>query len=113
MAQYLDDSATNDAKSYVDSETKDGPADAGNSMTSINVIFRTHYKNEAPLNLIIKCKLDEKASDVIEKYRNKSGDSDPEKRFYFDSKRINPNLTLKENGIMNNSVIFVAEIIME
>ena len=48
-----------------------------------------------------------KLSDIIEKYRNKSGDSDPEKRFYFDSKRINPNLTLKENGIMNNSNIFV------
>ena len=113
MAQYLDDEATNDAKSYVDSETKDGPADVGNSMTSINVIFKYYDQNGAPHNLIIKCKLDEKAFDIIEKYRNKSGDSDPEKRFYFDSKRINPNLTLKEIGIMNNSVIFVAEIINE
>ena len=112
MAQYIDDPATNDATS-VGSETNIGPADIGYPIKSINVIFRSYDQNGVLPPVIINCKLDEKAFDIIEKYRNKSGDSDPEKRFYFDSKRINPNLTLKENGIMNNSVIFVAEIINE
>ena len=60
-------------------------------------IFNNNFKVVKLTNeeAIVECKLDEKASDVIEKYRNKSGDSDPEKRFYFDSKRINPNLTLE------------------
>ena len=106
MAQYLDDAAKNDATSYVDSATNDGPANVGNPIPSIHVIFRP-YQDGIYHHLIIECKLDEKASDIIEKYRNKSGDRDHENIFVFNSKRINQNLTLKENGIMNNSNIFV------
>ena len=106
MAQYLDDAAKNDATSHVDSATNDGPANVGNPIPSIHVIFRP-YQDGIYHYLIIECKLDEKASDIIEKYRNKSGDRDHENIFVFNSKRINQNLTLKENGIMNNSNIFV------
>ena len=109
MAQYIDDPATNDATS-VGSETNVGPADIGYPIKSINVIFRSYDQNGVLPPVIINCKLDEKAFDIIEKYRNKSGDSEPNKVFIFNAKKINQNLTLEENGIiMNNSNIFVVK----
>ena len=49
----------------------------------------------------------EKVSEIIEKYRNKSGDHDPHKKFIFNAKPLNHSLTLAQAGIINNANIFV------
>ena len=55
----------------------------------------------------IKCKTDEKVSEIIEKYRTKSGDYDLTKKFIFNARELHPNLSVAEVGIYNQSNVFV------
>ena len=74
----------------------------------IFVIFRAggnQASNTEPIK--IQCMPNDKVSDIIEKYKNKSGDRNPEKKFIFNAKMLSPDLTLSEAGITNNSNIFV------
>ena len=50
---------------------------------------------------------EEKVSELIEKYRMKSGDRDPTKKFIFNAKNLNPSLTCEEAGLTRNVNIFV------
>ena len=50
---------------------------------------------------------EEKVSDLIEKYRTKSGDRVSTKKFLFNAKKLNPYLTCSEAGLFNNAPIFV------
>ena len=76
--------------------------------SAICVIFRadTYIGTTAP-PVMIQCMPDEKVSEIIEKYRNKSGDHDPYKKFIFNAKPLNPSLSVADAGITNNSNIFV------
>ncbi len=67
-----------------------------------NVIFR---KDNAITR--VKCKSNEKVSDIIERYRDRSCDEDKNLKFFFNSKELNENLTISEAGIRNNSNIFI------
>ena len=49
----------------------------------------------------------EKISTLIEKFRKNANFYDINVRFIFNAKRLNPNLTIAEAGITNNSNIFV------
>ena len=76
----------------------------------ISVIFRVsgagqNTQNAAPI--MVQCMPDEKVSDVIKKYRTKSGDNDTTKKFIFNAKNLSPSLTVAEAGITNNANIFV------
>ena len=75
------------------------------------VVFRQILsKNSAVTPIKIQYQLPDKVSDIIEKYRNKSGDK--EKRLVlFNAKNLNPNLTTAEAGISNNNNIFAIPII--
>jgi len=55
----------------------------------------------------IQCLSDEKVSDVIQRYRSKSGDNDPTKKFIFNAKALNCDLTVAEAGLTHNCNIFV------
>ena len=55
----------------------------------------------------IQCKSNEKVSDLIQRYRDKSGDNDPTKKFIFNAKNLPKDKTISEAGIYNNSNIFV------
>jgi len=55
----------------------------------------------------ILCDIDEKVSDVIERYRIKSNDNNPKARFIYNSKQLNPDLTVSESGLTNNAIIHV------
>ena len=57
--------------------------------------------------IMVQCMPDEKVSEVIEKYRNKSGDRDPTKKFIFNARPISQTLTVAEAGLTNNANIFV------
>ena len=49
----------------------------------------------------------DKISTAIEKYRNKSGDTDSTKKFEFNAKSLDPLLTIIEAGLNDNSQILV------
>ena len=67
----------------------------------ISLIFYT------PKTIGIQCLINEKVLDVIQRYRAKSGDRDPTKKFIFAAKNLNTHLTVAEAGLSNNAVIFV------
>ena len=55
----------------------------------------------------ILCTLEEKVSDVIQRYRDKTGDDDTTKKFIFNARLLNHDLSVAEAGLHNNSNIFV------
>ena len=74
----------------------------------INVIFRVsgaQQNNQPPV--MVQCMPNEKVSDIIKKYRSKSGDTDETKKFIFNAKNLNPELNVGEAGISQNANIFV------
>ena len=73
------------------------------------VLFRSSHiitKSEGNLYIAISCKYDEKGEEIIKRYRNKTGFKD-RARFFYNAKNLNPSLTVAENGLNNNSCIFV------
>ena len=77
-------------------------------LKGLSVIFRTSSEvGEPSPPITVQCMPDEKVSDMIKKYRNKANDYDKTKQFIFNGKRISPNLTLAEQGIINNANIYV------
>ena len=78
-----------------------------NNQKIIYVIFRA---SDIIAPVTVQCNPEEKVSDIIEKYRNKVNDYDDSKKFIFNSKNLNPSLSLVEAGIKNNSNIFVCRI---
>jgi hypothetical protein len=58
----------------------------------------------------ILCDKDEKVSEAIRRYRIKSNDNNPKTRFIFNSKKLNPNLTVSESGMTNNCYIYICHI---
>ena len=80
------------------------------SQPGINVYFRvTGEAGQETASIMIQCMPDEKISDIIERYRAKSGDNSPTKKFTFNAKNLVPSLTLSEAGISNNANIFVRD----
>lgn len=86
---------------------KDNDERKNKNFDGISVIFRVSgvINNSTPIT--IQCLGTEKVSDLIQKYRNKSGDSDCSKKFIFDAKQLNDSLTVDEAGIGDKSNIFV------
>ena len=73
---------------------------------NITVVFRTSNNiNDYPLK--IQCRKDEKISALIERYRTKAMDHDNGKKFIFNAKQLNENLTVAEAGLSEGSNIFV------
>ena len=56
---------------------------------------------------MIQCLPNEKVSDIIHRYRAKSLDNDPTKKFIFNAKALDPSLIAAEAGLYNNANIFV------
>ena len=83
--------------------------DENNSSNKINIIF----KSDNSSSILIICDFTEKISEVIKRYFIKAGiDSKYHKyfKFIYNAKNINMDLTVAENGIANNSNIFVIKI---
>ena len=79
-----------------------------NNSQGINVIFRAsgaQANNQPPV--MVQCMPDDKVSDIIKRYQNKSGDRDDSKKFIFNAKNLVPNLSVAEAGISQNANIFV------
>ena len=71
----------------------------------ITIIFK--YQDET---IVISCNYNEKFSEVIKRFYQKSGVNKKglNFRFCYNAKNICPNLTISESGIINGSKIFVS-----
>ena len=59
------------------------------------------------VEISIQCLYSDKVSEVINKYRQKSGDNDMTERFVYNTKNLVPELTVAEQGLINSAVIKV------
>ena len=75
------------------------------SCLGLSIIFRVQYSDKPPV--MVPCMPDEKVSEIIAKYRNKSGDYDLSKKFIYNAKPFYPKLTVSEAELQNNANIFV------
>ena len=70
--------------------------------------YKINSEGHTELNSV-ECSLEDKISDVIQKYREKSNDNEDNLKFIFNSRRLNPSITVNEAGLNNNSLIFISE----
>ena len=73
----------------------------------IDVGFRKNDKYGELREYIIQCNLNDKVSNVIEKYRIKANDRETKVKFIYNVMYLNPSLTVAEAGLKDNSTIFV------
>ena len=74
----------------------------------ITIIFQKKTSLDQRKRLTcVQCLPNEKISDVIQKYREKSGDNDQSLKFIYNSYKLNPELTVKQADLLNNSNVFV------
>ena len=77
---------------------------------TIIVYFRKGPFPENGKSFLIECNLNEKISDIINRYRIISKDDKvSHEKFIFNAKPLNPGLTVAEAGLIENSNIFVVE----
>ena len=72
-----------------------------------SIIFRKSGEGEQGAPIMVQCLDSDKVSEVIKRYRAKSGDQDPSKKFIFNAKALNLDLTVAEAGLTDNANIFV------
>ncbi len=79
-----------------------------NNDENMHVFFRVGG-NTGPVSstLKIQFKSNEKVSDLIQRYRDKSGDNDKTKKFIYNAKSLSEEMTVEQAGITKNSNIFV------
>ena len=75
-----------------------------NDYGGINVHFRIEGRKD---EIVIQCLPDERVSELIKRYRTKTGDNDITKKFIFNAKALNESLTVAEAGLANNVNVFV------
>ena len=81
-----------------------------NNPVFFTVFFRESsivFKNKNPI--MVNVKEDEKISDIIQKYREKSSNYDDNLKFIFNAKDLINSLTAAEAGLTNNANIFVVK----
>ena len=74
-----------------------------NDISSITLYFKK-ADNET---IAVQCCSTDKVSDVIERYRKKSGDNDDNLKFIYNSRRLNPSITIREADINHYGIVLV------
>ena len=75
-----------------------------NNFHKINVFFIQAWNNRL---ITLICSQNEKISDLIQKYRDKSNDYNNNIEFIFNSKKLDLSKTIFESEIINNSRIYI------
>ena len=73
----------------------------------LEITFIKNNQNEPQRSIKIFCLGSEKVGDIIEKYRIKADDKNKEEKFICNAKKLNPDLTVAEAGLIDQSRIFV------
>ena len=76
---------------------------------SFTVIFRRAGDGADKLPIMVNVKENEKISDIIQKYRQKSSNYDINIKFIWNAKDLNHSLTVAKAGLTNNANIFVVK----
>ena len=63
--------------------------------------------SNCPIVFTLQVRPDEKVRDIIKRYRNMTLDNDLSKKFIFNAKKLDPDLTVAESNIYDNANIFV------
>ena len=108
MMQQMNNNQQNNQNNQSVSESTGSNSGNNNSQPGLNVVFRVSGpggQGQPPIT--IQCMPDEQVSELIQRYRTKTGDKDPTKKFIFNAKNLNQNLTVGQAGISNNGNIFV------
>ena len=74
---------------------------------SLNFRINGEGKGNAGRLVTIQCKLDEKVSEIIHRFCLKAGIKDSEKKFVYNAKSLNKDLSAAEAGLIHNANIFV------
>ena len=72
----------------------------------IDIIFR-NAELKTNNTTIIKCNINEKVSEIIRKYREKTGDRESNEKFIFNAKELNDQLTVGQSKLYDGCIIFV------
>ena len=81
--------------------------DESNNQNQITLKFIKNNQNQSKRETAVQCLSNEKLSDVVEKYRAKTGDKEQNLKFIHNAKKLNLDLSVSESGLLNNSSIFV------
>ena len=73
---------------------------------NISVYFRAGANGENG-SIMIQCSLSDRVSDLIERYKTKSMEDVSKKKFIFNAKALNKDLTVAEAGLNDGANIFV------
>ena len=73
---------------------------------NISVYFRAGLNGENG-SIMIQCSLDDKISDLIDRYKAKSLQDVSQKKFIFNARELNKNLKVAEAGLNDGANIFV------
>ena len=103
MAAMMQNFKLNENNSNIPSQSEENQTYSG----YINLEFRISGNEGINKGYEIQAKLDEKVSEIIERYRVKYGDHDHTKKFIFNAKALNFDLTVAEAGLSNDANIFV------
>ena len=78
----------------------------------VGVLFRYFCHKDNHLDKVVKIPFypGEKISEIIERFRASTSNRDKDLKFIFNAKNLNPNSTIKEAGITEDSNIFVVSI---
>ena len=72
----------------------------------ITVIFKQEWTNHG---IIVDCSPDEKISNIIQKYRMKSGDYDTRRVFLYNAKKLEPDKTALQEGLRHSITVIVTK----
>ena len=77
--------------------------------STIDIIFEeVDFKyNEQNTPIVIKCSLNDTIASLIEKYKEKKGNSFEDSTFMFENKELIPDLTVEKTNLYNNCKIKV------
>ena len=81
-----------------------------NPNCNLNIMFKTKKQqldDGTGIQINVQINANERVSELIQRYRNKSGDYEIQRRFIFNAKELNPTLTCAEAGLFNNSIVHV------
>ena len=104
--KYIDTNNNNNEQTPKNSIKQDNTNNDNNKENEINVIFINKNRNSSE-KITVKCNNKEKVSDLIKKYREQENYFDNNITFSHQGRKLNFELTVSEEQIINNSNIIV------
>ena len=76
---------------------------------NLNIFFIVRRRQSDDDQFAVQIQADQLVSELIKRYRSKSGDYVEKKKFIFNAKALNPTLTCAEAGLTDHSIVQVID----